>query len=204
MSATRTYRSPLREQQAEQTRDLIIDGATELLCDPSTTELTVALAAERAGVSVRTAYRYFPTKEALYEAMDSWFMRRWGPVPRWPETLAELPDLVRRLYISFDDNERVLRASTRMPHAIEMRARRKQNQARTMLKVIEHEAPGLPAPEARRFAGALHSLLSADNYLNLRDTWGLSLEEATESTLWGIEAIAAALRRVAKKTKGGQ
>ena len=203
MSATRTYRSPLREQQAEQTRDLILDGAAELLCDPTTTEVTVALAAERAGVSVRTAYRYFPTKEALYEGMDAWMLRRWGPVPRWSEQLDDMPDMVRRLYVSFGENEKVLRASTRMPHAIEMRARRKQTQSRTLIKVVEAEAPGLPVAEARRLAGALHALLSADNYLNLRDTWGLTVEEAIESTLWGIEAIAASLRRVGKRNKGG-
>src|SRR5260221_10929862 len=150
MSAPRNYHSPLREQQMEQTRELILEHAIEMLADPSVTELTVADAAARAGVSVRTAYRYFPTKEALFDGLNAWFMRRWGPSPRYPERFEGLDELVGQLYLSFHDNERMLRASLRMPHAVELRARRKQQQARAIHKLVENEAPRLASDEAPR------------------------------------------------------
>jgi AcrR family transcriptional regulator len=206
MNVTRTYHSPLREQQTQQTRELILERAMELLADSSITELTVADAAKRAGVSVRTAYRYFPTKESLFDGLNQWFMRRWGPSPKYPERLAQLPDMIRKLYLSFQDNEPMMRASLRTPQASEVRARRKQQQAKAMEKLVAAEAPHLPAPDVRKVAGVLHALMSADNYLNLRDAWGLSVEEATEVTLWGIEAAAAQLRRQAKpdgRKRGG-
>lgn len=195
----RTYKSSLRDQQVEQTRELILDRAMTLLADPSLSELTVADAAARAGVSVRTAYRYFPTKEALFDGLNDWFMRRWGPSPRYPERFEALHEMVGKLFLSFRDNEQIMRASFRTRHAGEVRARRKQQQVRALTKLVENEAPQLAPAEVRRIAGALHILLSADNYLNMRDAWGFSAEEAIESARWGIDAIAAKLRR----KKGG-
>ncbi len=183
----------------EQTRQMIIERAAELLADPTVSELTVADAAARAGVSVRTAYRYFPTKEALLDGIDDWMMRTAGAAPRYPDRLDQLPAMIRALYPSFDEHDAVLRASMRTPHGREARARRKAQQVRNLTKLVENEAPGLDPVQQKRAAGALHAVLSADSYFNLRDAWGLSLDEAIESTLWGIEAIAARLRR----KKGG-
>src|SRR5439155_25451340 len=135
--------------------ELILHAAVELLADATIVELTVAEAATRAGVSVRTAYRHFPTKDALFEALDDWFMRRWGPAPRYPEHLDELPAMVRKLYQSFQDNEQLMRAALRTRSGNEVRARRKQQQARAMAKMVENEGRELDPVEVRRIAGAL-------------------------------------------------
>lgn len=179
----------------EQTRELILERAVELLGDPAVKELTVAEAAARAGVSVRTAYRYFPTKEALFDGVNEWFMRRWGPSPRYPDGLDQLPAMVTQLYQSFHDNEALMRAALRARQNIEVRARRKQQQARALTRIVENDARGLDAAEVRRAACAIHAVVSADHYLNLRETWGLSVEEATRTAVWAIETIAARVRR---------
>jgi len=194
MSVSRNYTSPLREQQMAQTRELILERAVELLGDRTAGELTVAAAAEKAGVSTRTAYRYFPTKEALQDALNEWFMRRWGASPRYPERLDGLHEMVGKLYLSFADNESLIRASRHTTPGAETRARRKQLQARAIQKMIEAERVSLPAEVLRRFAVAIHSLLSADHYLNMRDTWSLTVEEATASTRWAIAVLIADIR----------
>src|SRR5947199_9666001 len=63
----RVYNSPLRDRQEEQTRELILQALTEQLADGGLKGFSIPRLALRAGVSVRTVSRYFPTKDALLE-----------------------------------------------------------------------------------------------------------------------------------------
>src|SRR5215216_737500 len=57
--ATRTYNSPLRAEQMEQTRERILEAAAEQLLEEGLEELSLPRAAQRARVSVPTIYRDF-------------------------------------------------------------------------------------------------------------------------------------------------
>jgi AcrR family transcriptional regulator len=195
MTVSRTYSSPLREQQMAQTRELILEAAARLLGEAEAGELTVAAAAERAGVSVRTAYRYFATKEALFDGINEWFVRRWGIPPLYPDRLDELKAVVTRLYVSFGENEAMIRAALRTPQGVEARARRKQHQVRAITKMLEAEKLGLETAELRRIASSFQILMSSDQFTNLRDVWGFTIEEAIASTCWALDALIARVRK---------
>jgi AcrR family transcriptional regulator len=62
---SRSYRSPLRAEQARQTQRRIIDAAYELLLEQGYTATTMAGVAAAAGVSTQTVYKAFGTKPAL-------------------------------------------------------------------------------------------------------------------------------------------
>src|SRR3954466_3603430 len=64
-SGARQYRSPLRGEQQQQTRERILEAAIALIAEDGLAELTVPGVAERAGVSLRTVYRHFPAKDDL-------------------------------------------------------------------------------------------------------------------------------------------
>src|SRR5688572_27376997 len=101
MSVSRSYKSPLREEQAEQTRVKLLETLTELLADDAHgDDVTVALVAERAKVSVRTAYRYFPTKDAMLDAFNKWMRVRLGS-PEPTTSIEGLPDMAAKLLTSF-------------------------------------------------------------------------------------------------------
>ncbi|GLY29756.1 TetR/AcrR family transcriptional regulator [Kineosporia sp. NBRC 101731] len=55
----------LRELNAERTRELILDAAIALFTEQGYEEARLDQVAERAGVSISTLYRYFPTKDLL-------------------------------------------------------------------------------------------------------------------------------------------
>ncbi len=97
----RKYRSPLREEQAQRTRQRLIEAAADLtLFDFSL--LTHANVARSAGVAERTVFRHFPTVAALHDAFATFQEQRFAmdqsqdlsidDVPeayeRWPERLA--------------------------------------------------------------------------------------------------------------------
>jgi AcrR family transcriptional regulator len=66
---SRTYSSPLRENQAQRTRDLILDALTELLATHRVDEVSTKQIAARAGVSQPTVYRHFPDRAALVHGL---------------------------------------------------------------------------------------------------------------------------------------
>jgi AcrR family transcriptional regulator len=61
----RSYRSPLREEQARQTQRRIVDAAYGLLLEQGYTATTMAGVAAAAGVSTQTVYKAFGSKPAL-------------------------------------------------------------------------------------------------------------------------------------------
>lgn len=65
----RSYSSPLRAEQAAATRLRVLDAAIDLLHEADSGDVAIPDVAERAGVSVRTAYRVFPTSEDLLEGV---------------------------------------------------------------------------------------------------------------------------------------
>ena len=84
-AAARTYSSPLRAEQAEQTRARIVQAAVDLLAEGDAGDLAMPDVAARAGVSVRTVYRSFATKDELLDAVIDWINAhiegRAGPPP---------------------------------------------------------------------------------------------------------------------------
>jgi AcrR family transcriptional regulator len=62
---SRSYRSPLREEQARQTQRRILDAAYGLLLEQGYAATTMAGVAATAGVSAQTVYNAFGTKPAL-------------------------------------------------------------------------------------------------------------------------------------------
>lgn len=199
MTVSRTYTSPLREEQMEQTREKIMVTLAELLADESINDVSVAQVAERARISVRTAYRYFPTKDALLDHFNEWMRVKFGS-PRLPTSLDEMPENAAQLIHYFAANERLMRASRSIP-ARELRKRRKVEQVKSVTKMVAGGAPSLDAQQIKLRAAAMHQMIGSDVWLALRDHWGLSQEEIIEAVQWGIRALTAQIHADDAKTK---
>ena len=110
MSAT-DKRNSLRDQQADLTRDLIVRAFQELLRTDHPDAITYPQVAEAAGVSLRTVYRYFPTRADLLRIAAAWFGELAGDAP-WddPRTVRDLagamPHMGRRADIRHTDDVR--------------------------------------------------------------------------------------------------
>ncbi|MDQ1662614.1 MAG: hypothetical protein QOJ68_2594 [Blastococcus sp.] len=69
VKSTRTYSSPLRTAQAQETRRRVMSAARELFLEQGYPATTVAAVARRADVSADTIYSGFGTKAALLKAV---------------------------------------------------------------------------------------------------------------------------------------
>jgi AcrR family transcriptional regulator len=190
MSVTRAYNSPLRADQQEQVRDRLLLKVGEILADPATSELSVTEVARRAGVSVRTVYRYFPTKEALLDAFNEMARQRYG-LRSYPSHLDDLPRLVEELFAGFERNAELVEALRVSKAGAEVRARGKQRQRKAFAKAVSSHTAHLDPDRARMVAAVLHSLISSDTWLTMTRTWGLSASEAADAVKWAIAILRA-------------
>src|SRR6187455_2079359 len=65
LSDTREYNSPARAQAKAETREKIVDAVVRVVLDDGIHAFTVQNVADKAGVSHRTVYRHFKTREEL-------------------------------------------------------------------------------------------------------------------------------------------
>src|SRR5919201_4455712 len=82
----------LREQHASATRERILGAVADLLERGDAEELTVPDVAAASGISLRTIYRYYPTREELLEAAGRWIGDELLQHP-YPRNVSEVADL---------------------------------------------------------------------------------------------------------------
>jgi AcrR family transcriptional regulator len=92
----RPYRSPRREQQAEQTRLLVLDAAERLFKERGYVGTSIAAVAVEAGVSPETVYGHFGSKRVLLGELFRRAVRGADPAPvpeqEVPRRLAAMTD----------------------------------------------------------------------------------------------------------------
>src|SRR5687768_1235311 len=115
-----TYVSSLRERQKADTRALILETVERSLKDRSLSELSLAAVAREAGITERTVYRHFATREQLLEATWAAVNEAIG-VKDFPRTVEELIERPKKLFPAFDQRGDVIRAMLASPQGRELR-----------------------------------------------------------------------------------
>jgi AcrR family transcriptional regulator len=196
MSTTRPYESPLRAEQMEQTRLRILRAVTEVLADPTTEEVTIPLVARHARVSLRTVYRHFPTREALFDAWAEWVDESLQiHLHSYPEEAERLPEFVLELYRAYDESEPVVKAMLNSRAARTVRERTRRMRQRQFERAMSELTDGLEPKERLRALGVVYLLVSAPAWQAMRDQWGLDGEEAGKASAWAVRVLTDELRR---------
>src|SRR2546421_12720562 len=114
----------LREQHALATQERILVAVADLLEGGDAEALTVPGVAEASGVSLRTVYRYYPTREQLLEAAGRWI----GPEllgQGYPRSLDDIADSFEGGCRELDRHPGLGRARARSQVGHEVRAPRR-------------------------------------------------------------------------------
>jgi AcrR family transcriptional regulator len=187
----RTYSSPLREHQAQRTRDLILDALTDLLSEMSAGEITTREIAERAGVSQPTVYRHFPDRNALLEGLTARIVAAMEASGGEGE-LTTLDDLAPRA-------ERGLALTE--AHAVEATAeavlnadpRRLSTDSRArsaeLLRVVADSLPEYDERDHLRITALLRNLYTVQTWLRMREEFGIPGEESGPIVAWAMSTL---------------
>ena len=194
-SLTRTYRSELRSEQAEETRARILDATIRVMAGGIAT-ISIPAVAREAGVSIATVYRHFGTKGDLVAAVYSHSMRRAGLTEEVvPGTLDELRGAVRRVFQRIDSFDDVARAAMASPAAEEARRISMPRRIAGTRQLADSIEPRLATVDRDRIARLLVILTSSTALRTWRDHLGASVETAADDIDWVIRAAVAAATR---------
>lgn len=187
----RTYSSPLRAEQAEQTTARIVQAAVDLLSEGDARDLSMAEVAERAGVSVRTVYRGFATKDELLDGVIDWINRhisQGAGAP--PETRHDYEsttgDVIREMF----EIEALYRALFATAAGRASHQRTAPGRRDSMRGAYAAELAGLDDDEARRLLAVLHLVASSSGALFMKDYWDLPPEDIGRVIEWAIRVLA--------------
>ena len=183
----------LREQHALATRERILGAVAGLLERGAAGELTVPAVAEASGVSLRTIYRYYATREELLEAAGRWIGDELLRHP-YPRDLDEVADLYEVGARDFDERPGLVRALAFSQLGQVVRGYRRRERLEAIGRALRCELPHLSEPELRRAEAVLAYLHNMLAYTSLREESGLSGEEVGEAIGWAIRTLIAELR----------
>jgi len=190
----RPYDSPLRDRQSEQTRELILQALVEQLADRGLSDFNIPRVAQRAGVSVRTVYRYFPTKERLLQAAQEWIDERVIAF-EYPRSAEELVALPKQVFPAFDENAPMIYAQieTELGRAVRSVGRRKRIAAyRRALKNVTNR---LEPPGAEAAVALVAHLFSSQTWKSFREEFCLTGDQSGTAVAWALGTLIEDLRR---------
>jgi AcrR family transcriptional regulator len=191
----RRYRSPVRERQAEETRQRILEALAGQLGRPDTLDVNVTEAAKEAGVSVRTVYHYFPDRAARVEALAEWTREALGPVDHPLDTADDIPGFTRAAYARAELQEAFWRIGMVPGLSSDVR-RARHGRVRLRIRELLGEI-GASGPETERATAAILLLESPEGGVVLVDMLELSFVDAADAAAEAIAAVITQLRAVA-------
>lgn len=180
-----------RGRQTRRTKRALLAAADELFNDGRVP--TVADVAERADVARATAYRYFPTQEALL--LETSFLGDGGPIGSIDDLIGEISDpaervaeAVRRGAVWTIEREARLRTILRLSLESTQTTRPARRRG-YIAQLLADVRPALSDAAYERLAGALTLLLGIDPIVSLRDNGDVPAERIPDVLAWTAATI---------------
>ena len=190
MNEAAPYDSPLRREQAEQTRARIVAAALGLIVG-GVEGLTMQDVAKAAGVALRTVFRHFPTRDDLLDATWQAMQVRMGETPEMT-SLDELTGFLPELFGRYGAMEDQIRGAMFARTFESSRRRLGADRARKMRQAVAAQFTGGDARSRAMAASAAYTLTVPLVSIVLKEAYGLTSPEAARASAWAIRTLAAA------------
>jgi AcrR family transcriptional regulator len=193
----------------QRTRRAILEAMVDVISDTGGVGFSVQAVADRAGVTHRTVYNHFPTRDALCDALSDYVDELLGEStglteePAW--SLATLPQLAEDFYRTLALRDRHARAyvmlmiGNRRP----MTAWRKRSLMAE--KLVARELSAGTGLTPRQLTAVVRMFVSTMGWHLLTEQCGLSTDEAAEASAWATRTLldAAIARPSSSQSQGG-
>jgi AcrR family transcriptional regulator len=189
----------LREKQMAETRTAILEAVAAGIGESGLTGFSIQGVADRAGVTHRTVYNHFPTREALNDAFAEYVEqvlneRGMGGEERGVG-VAELPAITGQMHSSYGENAAYLQAYVMMTIATGKAARVFRERSKKMEKLVDEELGPLEPGVAKLVTSAVRLFLSSAGWFLVKQHHGLSPDEAGRMSEWAVKTLLDAARR---------
>jgi len=191
----RSYRSALRERQAEETRARILDATLRVIAG-GLAFVSIPHVAREAGVSVPTIYRHFATKRDLLAAVYPHAVRSAGlPEMVLPRSMDELRRGMQEHFERTNTLADVAKGAMASPAAEELRRINMPERIAIFRRLADSLVPPPTTADRDRIARLLVVLTSSSAVRMWREHLGSSVEEAAADVDWVLGAAIAAAER---------
>lgn len=178
--------------QLEKTRRTILDALAEVIVESGGFGFSVQQVADRAGVTHRTVYNHFPTREALNDALAVHVEQELGRIrsgPPIPSSLDGLAPVVQEAYGAFGLREVHVRAYVMLMIASRAPAEVARERTSALEELIRREVRVQPPLTPRGLTAAVRMFLSSTGWHLLTEHFGLSAEEAATTAVWATRQL---------------
>jgi AcrR family transcriptional regulator len=186
----RSYNSPLRRQQAEETRNRILAAGVKIVHKLPSWDwagLTFRAVGELAGVTERTVHRHFSTERKLRDAILQRLVEESGVGLDGLE-LKDFAGVTSRLFA-------YLTSFATTPQPVDPSfAAIDQTRRGVLLGAVTRATPDWPQVERLMAAALLDVLWNVPTYERMLGEWQLDPKNATRATVWAIKLIEEAIR----------
>jgi AcrR family transcriptional regulator len=189
----------------QRTRRAILEAMVDVIMEKDGIGFSVQAVADRAGVTHRTIYNHFPTREALCDAFSDYVDELLGASAGWTEepawSLASLPTIVDGLYRTLAMRDRHARAYVML--MIGNRRPMSTWRKRSLMaeKLIAREQSAQIPLTPRQVAAVIRMFVSTMGWHLLTEQCGLTTDEAAAASAWATRTLLdAATAKPAKRT----
>jgi AcrR family transcriptional regulator len=203
--SVRHYDSPIRRQQAADTRERIVTAGCELLQSSSIRDwraLTIRGVARRAGVNERTVYRYFTNERGLRDSVMHRFEQDAG-IELAQMGLQDISEVAARIFRHVSSYP----VASRPPLDPTLREAG-QRQRDSLRGALAPWTAEWPLPDREAAAAMFDVLWSVGAFERLVVDWEMERDQAIRTITWAIGLIENAVREgdrpVSRSVRGGQ
>lgn len=147
--------------------------------------------AERAGLSRRTVYRYFPDQDSLRQA--TW--RMLGPPVGMPQSLKGLLEGLETTFTNFDSKAGAMTVTMASPEGRAIRNVMKPQRVEAYRSIVAEATSDLGEPDRTYAAAIIQLLASGFAWREMRDQWDMSGTEMGTAVRWAIKTLLADIAR---------
>ena len=188
-SRPREYASALRNRQAQETRNRILDATVRVMARGLATTSIPAVARE-AGVSVPTVYRHFRRKQDLFAALYPHVVYR-TPAYRLPlpSSLDEFGQALRKQFASLEGMGDIERAAMASPAGEEARRTQMPSRVTRTRELADAIIPAGSPIDRDRVTRLLVILTGSAAFRTWRDHLGRTPDEAAADVEWAVRTM---------------
>lgn len=183
----------LRVRQAELAREAVLDATVRLLEDSEDVDaLAMPEVAQAAGLSLRTLYRYFPTRDELLREAGARVQAELG-LPVTVQSPGDIPKSFWSASGRLARRPKLARALVRSSAGRAAHSQTRNARVEAIHAALGEATTGLPPDQARQIAGVITHLCSSTAWVSIADESHLSATDARRGVLWALETLLAAL-----------
>ena len=186
----------LRERQARQVREAVLEAVLVQLESRDVDDVVMADVAAAAGVSLRTLYRYFPDRASLLTAVGEHVVSSLGlpvEIAGPAQISASFGEAAKRL----STRPQLVRALVRTTAGRAARSEMRTQRVAAINHALESLTSTLDADTGRWATAVITHLCGAASWVLIADETGLDDNDAQAAVTWAIDTLVSALQTFA-------